>query len=148
MWCGDLEYFGHRPPSHNGSERDSSCSGPSRLDSSPVIGGFETNPNKPNQLESKPEDLKHDTVLFARESGRGCFCLGHIKKITDPLKATGLLAAEAAVNGYGRDVCVQVRHGGQRPYRGNGNGSFFQSGRRFFPSNSSDCMVGGECYPT
>jgi len=92
-------------------------------------------PNKPNQL-SRSLSISNDTVYSLVGIGGAAFLLGHIKN-NDHMKETGLLAAEAALNATAATYAFKYATQRQRPYTGNGNGSFFQSGGDSFPSEHS-----------
>jgi hypothetical protein len=60
----------------------------------------------------------------------GMWLLGHIKH-NSHWSETGLLAGEAAVNSLVVAEAMKYSFGRERPFQGNGNGSFFQGGTSF-----------------
>ncbi|MCU1297267.1 MAG: hypothetical protein JWO91_1545 [Acidobacteriaceae bacterium] len=92
-------------------------------------------PNKPNQL-SRSLSISNDTVYSLVGIGGAAFVLGHIKN-NDHMKETGLLAAEAAINATAATYAFKYATERQRPYNGNGNGSFFVGGDSFPSEHAS-----------
>jgi membrane-associated phospholipid phosphatase len=63
-------------------------------------------------------------------AGAGSFLLGYIKN-DDQMSEAGLLSGEAAINATAISYFMKNVARRERPYQGDGNGSFFQSGSSF-----------------
>ena len=68
-------------------------------------------------------------------AGGGLFLWSKISH-DDHQRETGILAAEAAINGYATDTALKYAFGRERPYLGQGQGDFFDHGDSF-PSDHS-----------
>jgi membrane-associated phospholipid phosphatase len=63
-------------------------------------------------------------------AGGGLFLWSKISH-DDHQRETGILAAEAAINGYATDTALKYAFGRERPYLGQGQGDFFDHGDSF-----------------
>lgn len=111
------------------------------------IGGFTaglllTDSNLTRHLSHNPKTLSHYTTLsnagLATLIGGagGMWMLSHYNH-NEHWQETGFLAGEAAVHSLLMTEALKYSLRRERPYQGNGTGSFFQSGGTSFPSEHS-----------
>lgn len=91
-------------------------------------------PDRPNQLDRSLK-ISDYSVYSLVAAGGGAFILGKLTN-DDHLRETGLLAGEAAINAAAATYALKLSLRRQRPYQGNGAGSFFEDGTSF-PSEHS-----------
>jgi hypothetical protein len=91
-------------------------------------------PDTPSQLK-RSKDFSDYAVFSLIGAGAGAFALGHLRN-DDRLEETGLLSGEAAINSVAVSSLFKEITRRERPYQGDGNGSFFQGGSSF-PSEHS-----------
>jgi hypothetical protein len=91
-------------------------------------------PDKPNQL-TRSLHISDYTTYSMIGIGGSAFLLGHMTH-NDHLQETGLLSGEAAINSTAVTYLFKEITQRQRPFEGNGHGSFFQGGGSF-PSEHS-----------
>src|SRR6266436_960211 len=109
-----------------------------------TAGLFVTDASYSRHLSQNPTTLSHYKTLSDAGVGAliggagGMWLLGHVKH-NEHWSETGFLAGEAALNSLVAVESFKYSLRRERPYQGNGSGSFFQSGGTSFPS---DVVVG------
>jgi membrane-associated phospholipid phosphatase len=104
-----------------------------------AAGLFVTDATYSRQLSQNPATLSHYKTLSDAGVGAliggagGMWLLGHVKH-NEHWSETGFLAGEAALNSLVAVESFKYSLRRERPYQGNGSGSFFQSGGTSFPS--------------
>src|SRR5579864_1533286 len=91
-------------------------------------------PDKPNQL-SRSKNISDYATFSLIGAAAGSYALGHITH-NDHLSETGFLTGEAAINSTLVAYAFKEITQRQRPFQGNGHGTFF-SGGASFPSEHS-----------
>ena len=104
-----------------------------------TAGLFVTDASYSRHLSQNPTTLSHYKTLSDAGVGAliggagGMWLLGHVKH-NEHWSETGFLAGEAALNSLVAVESFKYSLRRERPYQGNGSGSFFQSGGTSFPS--------------
>jgi membrane-associated phospholipid phosphatase len=108
------------------------------------LGGFAsslfiTDAQFSHHLNSSPATISHyknisDAGVAALIGGAGGLWLMSFPKHNPHWRETGFLAGEAALNSLLDVEVLKYSLRRERPYQGNGNGAFFQSGGTSFPS--------------
>ena len=104
-----------------------------------TAGLFVTDRDLSKHLSQNPTTISHYKTLSnagvaALVGGAGgMWVLGHVKH-NEHWSETGFLAGEAAVNSWVAVEGLKYSLRRERPYQGDGSGSFFQSGGTSFPS--------------
>src|SRR5437016_5680474 len=104
-----------------------------------TAGLFVTDQDFNKHLSQNPTTINHYKTLSNAGVGAliggagGMWVLGHVKH-NEHWSETGFLAGEAAVNSLVEVEAFKYSLRRERPYQGNGSGSFFQSGGTSFPS--------------
>src|SRR6266446_265577 len=104
-----------------------------------TAGLFLTDASYSRHLSQNPTTLSHYKTLSDAGVGAliggagGMWLLGHVKH-NEHWSETGFLAGEAALNSLVAVESFKYSLRRERPYQGNGSGSFFQSGGTSFPS--------------
>jgi len=102
-------------------------------------GLFVTDRDFSKHLSQKPTTISHYKTLSNAGigalvgSGAGMWLLGHVSH-NEHWSETGFLAGEAALNSLVVVESMKYSLQRQRPYQGDGGGSFFQGGGTSFPS--------------
>jgi hypothetical protein len=91
-------------------------------------------PDKPSQL-SRSKNISNYATFSLIGAAAGSYALGHITH-NDHLSETGFLSGEAAINSTLIAYAFKEITQRQRPYQGNGHGTFFNGGTSF-PSEHS-----------
>ena len=86
-------------------------------------------PDSPSQIK-RSKDISNYAVFSLIGVGGGAYVFGHWTH-NDHLSETGFLSGEAALNSTLVAYAFKEVTGRERPYQGNGNGSFFQGGTSF-----------------
>ena len=86
-------------------------------------------PDSPSQLK-RSKNISDFAVFSLVGAAGGAFVLGQMKH-NDHLSETGLLSGEAALNSTAVTYALKEITRRQRPFQGNGNGTFFQGGDSF-----------------
>lgn len=104
-----------------------------------TAGLFVTDSSFSNHLSQSPSTISHYKTLSNAGvgaligGGAGMWLLGHVSH-NGHWSETGFLAGEAALNSLVVVESLKYSLQRERPYQGNGSGSFFQSGGTSFPS--------------
>src|SRR5205085_1327215 len=104
-----------------------------------TAGLFVTDRDFSKHLSQSPTTISHYKTLSNAGvgaligGGAGMWLLGHASH-NDHWSETGFLAGEAAINSLVMVEGLKYSLQRERPYQGNGSGSFFQSGGTSFPS--------------
>src|SRR6266446_5337793 len=107
-----------------------------------TAGLFVTDGDFSKHLSQNPTTISHYKTLSNAGVGAlvggagGMWLLGHVRH-NDHWSETGFLAGEAAINSLVAVETLKYSLGRQRPFQGNGSGSFFQSSGTSFPSEHS-----------
>ncbi len=86
-------------------------------------------PDSPSQIQ-RSKNISNYAVFSLIGAGGGAYVFGHLSH-NDHLSETGFLSGEAALNSTLVAYAFKEATGRERPYQGNGNGSFFQGGSSF-----------------
>ena len=86
-------------------------------------------PDAPSQIQ-RSKNISNYAVFSLIGAGGGAYVFGHLSR-NDHLSETGFLSGEAALNSTLVAYALKEAAGRERPYQGNGNGSFFQGGSSF-----------------
>ncbi len=106
-----------------------------------AAGLFVTDRDFSKHLSQNPTTISHYKTLSNAGVGAliggagGMWLLGHVRH-NEHWSETGFLAGEAAINSLVAVETLKYSLGRQRPFQGNGSGSFFQGGTSF-PSEHS-----------
>src|SRR5882672_264041 len=106
-----------------------------------TAGLFVTDSDFSGHLSKNPATISHYKTLSNAGVGAliggagGMWLLGHVRH-NEHWSETGFLAGEAAINSLVAVETLKYSLGRQRPFQGNGSGSFFQGGTSF-PSEHS-----------
>src|SRR5882672_1298893 len=104
-----------------------------------TAGLFVTDSDFSGHLSKNPATISHYKTLSNAGVGAliggagGMWLLGHVRH-NEHWSETGFLAGEAALNSLVAVESFKYTLRRERPYQGNGSGSFFQSGGTSFPS--------------
>src|SRR6202165_5994877 len=104
-----------------------------------TAGLFVTDRDFSKHLSQNPTTISHYKTLSNAGVGAliggagGMWLLGHVRH-NEHWSETGFLAGEAAINSLVAVESFKYSLGRQRPFQGNGRGSFFQTGGSSFPS--------------
>src|SRR5712692_2213292 len=104
-----------------------------------TAGLFVTDTDYSKHLSQNPTTISHYKTLSNAGVGAliggagGMWLLGHVRH-NEHWSETGFLAGEAALNSLVAVETFKYSLRRERPYQGNGNGSFFQNGGTSFPS--------------
>src|SRR6266436_412535 len=104
-----------------------------------TAGLFVTDNDYSKHLSQNPTTISHYKTLSNAGVGAliggagGMWLLGHVKH-NEHWSETGFLAGEAAINSLVAVESFKYSLRRERPYQGNGTGSFFQNGGTSFPS--------------
>ena len=107
-----------------------------------TAGLFVTDRDFSKHLSQNPTTISHYKTLSNGGvaalvgGGAGMWLLGHLSH-NEHWSETGFLAGEAALNSLVMVEGLKYSLRRERPYQGNGNGPFFQSGGTSFPSEHS-----------
>ncbi len=107
-----------------------------------TAGLFVTDADFSKHLSHNPSTISHyktvsDAGIAALIGGAGgMWLLGHVRH-NEHWSETGFLAGEATLNSLVAVETLKYSLGRQRPFQGDGTGSFFQSGGTSFPSEHS-----------
>src|SRR6266567_287012 len=107
-----------------------------------TAGLFVTDADFSKHLSHNPSTISHyktvsDAGIAALVGGAGgMWLLGHVRH-NEHWSETGFLAGEATLNSLVAVETLKYSLGRQRPFQGDGTGSFFQSGGTSFPSEHS-----------
>src|SRR5437016_4065696 len=107
-----------------------------------TAGLFVTDRDFSKHLSQNPSTISHYKTLSNAGVGAliggagGMWLLGHVSH-NEHWSGTGFLAGEAALNSLVAVESFKYSLRRERPYQGNGSGSFFQSGGTSFPSEHS-----------
>src|SRR6266404_4944368 len=106
-----------------------------------TAGLFVTDTDYSKNISQNPTTISHYKTLSNAGVGAliggagGMWLLGHVRH-NEHWSETGFLAGEAAINSLVAVETLKYSLGRQRPFQGNGSGSFFQGGTSF-PSEHS-----------
>lgn len=101
-----------------------------------TAGLFVTDAQYSRHLSHNPTTISHYTTISNAGIGAliggagGMWLLGHVKH-NEHWSETGFLAGEAALNSLVMVESLKYSLGRERPYQGNGTGTFFQGGTSF-----------------